>query len=382
MRVVCWLAATCAVLTAVLAAVLTRGASSDGAHPIETEPASPSGARATPSVVAQPLELAHSAAAPPVASSVRREPVRELGLEHAVLNLDVRSSDGPVVGALVTVTRGEVEFDPHLVLASAFNVTEQFAGERNAPGPSATTDELGSAEVDISALFESTLPGGLWLRVDVNGEETNHFELALPRAQGAARTLARRMPLVLLPRCSVSAIALAPENDDDSDATRLSLLKLRGLDAFEPVRGDARNTWRPGERRFALECGVTYALLCVAPNRRPLSMPVVAAGHTRLGELALDPGCALSGRVQRNGAPVRGEVLVTLLDAKAELWVGGAALTKWQGSLEHASVLTTTAADGAFRIEGLAPARYRVRVGSGSWVVQAPHDFGVLRLYR
>ncbi len=107
------------------------------------------------------------------------------------------------------------------------------------------------------------------------------------------------------------------------------------------------------------------ALAVFAPGFRPATRLVeVSMGDVEnLGEIALEPGAAIEGAVHTDGEPQHGVELVAILASSGTVMRTSDASLRWtRGAFEWSFTTARNDAEGRYRIAGLRPGDYRVRI--------------------
>jgi hypothetical protein len=320
-----------------------------------------------PEVAQIPEESEREAAPATPAAPTNSRAVRKLWLTGSVLKL---SGIVPRASIAVVAAPPDAEWrQPELAgpaRVRAVNVTRTIdASSRNfAFGVAGTSDQFGGFRIDITRLDKSESLDSLrvlWIRVSVEGSEPSDFDMALRPAdvqRAGGRDNEFRVELSLDAECDVYAKALLADKGEED--VQLVALELAAKLGRSDLVAHNFETTLDGRRGFRVACGTEYLMVAYAPGYRPRAQRFVAAHGLDLGEFVLERGASLSGHVLLDGEGVYGMIRAQLADDADSLHVG-AVRFRWRDEhLEWADVTTSTDAEGAFRIEGLAPEPHRL----------------------
>jgi len=358
----------------------------------DVAPDSAQAPHAAPAVQASNSETELLAPAPDPERSEARSPepgvVRaavERTTTRATLTGIVMESGNPVAHASVMISRGSSELSQYAVRAEAVNVTREVRQQREArdrSGPRTASDAEGRFRVDISSLFHGGPPAALWIEVSAVNRNTNHFDLPLsPSLRDAVPAeFEQEVTLEFQNACVVFVAFTFPLTDRAQGEQRIEVaprvMVLRADDDGALRQMDV-SRWgqdADGGHEIGMECDNSYVLLAAARGWRPIGVRVQPIGETHLGRFELERGKSASGRVVSDGAPARALVTLELVGGSARTRVLGDEYCELNGAFERARLTVQTNADGEFRAEGLAAARYRVRVVPAD----SPHATGDL----
>lgn len=369
----------------------TNAAQAPQARPAAQEP------RSEPELLA-PTPDPERSAAPPSEPSVVRATV-ELTPTRATLTGIVLEAGVPVEGANVVVVRGTSDLAQYAVRAEVINVTREVRQQREArirSGPRTQSDAEGRFSLDISSLFRSGPPAALWIEVRAGGRYTNHYDLPLsPALRDAAPsefehevTLALEPACIILASFALAEVEPARAEHPVAEAPRILLLRVDD-DDLRRTGMLSSSVGATGEYQIGVECDLAYVLLAHAPGRRPLGLRVQAVGETRLGRFELERGASVNGRVMCSGAPTRALVTFELEDDSQAVRFVDDQFCERNGVFECGRLSVQTNANGEFRAEGLAAARYKVRVvpadnpsatSDREWKIEVPANNVVFEL--
>ena len=160
-------------------------------------------------------------------------------------------------------------------------------------------------------------------------------------------------------------VAVLPR--EATDRARVALFRARmGAPSGEALAQATAE--RDGRFVLTVEQDVREALLVVrASGARPETRAVELdrGCEAAAGAIALERGGTIEGSVRAGGEPLgRAEVVAVLVGERERYAVEGGALAWRGGRFELAYATADSARDGAYRIGGLVPERYDVRVSS------------------
>lgn len=299
-------------------------------------------------------------------AAVERTPTR------ATLTGIVLRDGDQVTGAQVSVARGVSELAQYAVRAEAVNVTHELRTQlrtRTYAGPRTDSDGEGRFRIDISSLFRNGPPTALWIQVSAPTSRANHFELPLSQFlhDEAPAVFEHDVTLQLEPACVVHVAFNFPTSEQaqgEQPNKRTPPVTVVRVGGDAHLRPNSPSVWRhgrDGEHEIGLECGESYVLLSADSGWRPIGVSVQPTAETHLGRFELERGASVSGRVVSDGAPVRALVTLELVGGGARTGFGNDEFCELNGVYERARLTVPTNADGEFRADGLANARYRVR---------------------
>jgi hypothetical protein len=287
---------------------------------------------------------------------------------RVTLVADVSKYLDAVVAAELQVVALSHEVQKPPAVTEATNITRGLSAARRYEGAVVgRTDARGRVELDVTELIATPSgwkPHALAIRVERVGAQADEFDLLLSaadRARALVEPLRCAVRLELVCNCTVHASVRTA--DDDRAQTSIQYLEFVGGAPAEP-HPQARLLAAAGldEIVVSLQCGRDYVAVASSKGYATQSVLFRAAPDLDLGKIVLERGAVLAGRVRVGLEGVRGLVQAELVDEgngrqfRVEntpyLWrEGGPALTR---------ASTSTDDDGAFRIEGLAPERYRL----------------------
>jgi hypothetical protein len=275
----------------------------------------------------------------------------------------------------------EVQKPP--AVTEAMNVTRGLSAARRYEGALVgRTDARGRVELDVTGLLGTPSgwkPYALAIRVERAGAQADEFDLMLSaadRARALVEPLRCEVRLELVCNCKVQASVRTV--DDERARTEIQYFEFAsGVPVEPPPQARILAAGSDGLVRD-LQCGWNYLAVARSEGYAAQSILFRAAPNLDLGEIVLERGAVLAGRVRVGLEGVRGLVLAELVDDGAGrpfrfentpyLWrESGLALTR---------ASTSTDDDGAFRIEGLAPERYRLTLRAPQIGVTVPVAIG------
>lgn len=361
----------CAAAAVLIAALFLRpdDASADTARASQTAPA------------AQPLRTETELLTPAPDAARDAAPSNEVGLvraavertpTRATLTGRVLRDARPVAQARVTVAKGVSDLSRYAVRTEALNVTREVQEQREPReyvGSLVESDAEGRFRIDISSLFRNGPPTALWIQVSAPTSRANHFELPLSQFlhDAAPAVFEHDVTLQLEPACVVHVAFNFPTSEQaqgeqpNKRTPPVTVVRVGGDANLRPSSPSVWRHGRDGEHEIGLECGESYVLLSADSGWRPIGVSVQPTAETHLGRFELERGASVSGRVMSEGAPVRALVTLELVGGGARTRLGTDDFCELNGVYERARLTVPTNADGEFRADGLANARYRVR---------------------
>jgi hypothetical protein len=265
----------------------------------------------------------------------------------------------------------------------ATNVTRELRAERVYEGAVAgRTDSRGRVELDVTEFFRSVSgwkPQKLAIQVAGAGGQVDEFDLVLSsedRARALREPLRREVRLELVCNCKVQASVRTA--DDERAQTSIQFFEFVSATPMRVSPRADRAVAGAYEVASTLQCGWDYVVVASSTGYAAQSIRFRAAPNLDLGEIVLERGAVLAGRVRVGIEGVRGLLQAELVDEgagrpfrvenKPYLWrESGFVLTR---------ASTPTDDDGAFRIEGLAPERYRLTLRAPQMGLTVPVAIG------
>jgi hypothetical protein len=362
----------CAAAAVLIAALLLRpdDTSAETGRASQTAPAAQPSRTETELLTPAPdaeHDTARSNEAGVVRAAVEHTPTR------ATLTGRVLRDALPVAQARVSVSRGVSDLAQYAVRTQAVNVTPEVREQQEAReyvGPLTECDAEGRFRIDISSLFRSGPPAALWIQVSAPTSRANHFELPLPTSlrDAAPAEFEHDVTLELEPACVVHVaftFATGEQAQGEQPNKRSPPVKVVRVEGDDKLQQNSPSLWRHGrngEHEIGLECGERYVLLSADSGWRPIGVSVQPSAETHLGRFELERGAAVSGRVVSDGAPARALVTLELVGGGPRTHLFNDEFCELNGAYERARLSVQTNANGEFRAEGLATARYKVRV--------------------
>lgn len=233
----------------------------------------------------------------------------------------------------------------------------------------------GSVEADITALFEGVIevPDSIWLEIKhPNFDPAQH---AISAAVGGRR-ITRAMlthegefvlnfDVTLVPRCVVRGSAWA--SDGEARSIQIEAWELQnGRPAGMKARAVVESSHDIYE--FSLTPDRRYAIVAFADELSPATAVVFASGALDLwmSPFVLEAGVAIAGRIDLGQHVFGNDVWLSLAPdypIDPHLRFGSSGLV-WTGVSAQTEARNAHAGDdGSFAFEGLAPGRYRLRIG-------------------
>jgi hypothetical protein len=306
---------------------------------------------------------------------VRREWSRDIAVlsETALQNWSAALDDAE---SLPPEVRGRVKSTTHLGGGRTLRGFDNAAGE-DSPEQSIhihAADD-GSVDADITTLFEGVLevPDSIWLEIaHPNFDPAQHAIATAVDGRRITRAMLMHdgefvlgFDVTLVPRCVVRGSAWA--SDGQARSIQIEAWELQS-DRPTAMRARAVVESSQDVYEFSLTPDRRYAIVAFADELSPATAVVFASGALDLwmSPFVLEAGVAIAGRVDLGEHVFGNDVWLSLapdypidphlrFGSSGLIWTGVSAQTEARNA--HAGD------DGAFAFEGLAPGRYRLRIG-------------------